>query len=290
MDQIFINIFYTACLYLIVSVSFNITFVSTGYFNLAHAAIITLGPYLTYSLVNWGVNLWISIFSSVIICGVLGFSLFLFIYRRLDSQGAKPLFFLICSLGVYIVIQNIVSMIFGDDTLSIRTNKIVEGHRLGNVYITSVQFFTIVLSIVLFSLSIIFMNYMKLGKLIKALSNNPALLNNFGVNVNRVRALAFLIGSLLAAIIGIMSSFETDMKPTMGFSLLLYGIVTIIIGGVGNNKSLIISALLLASAQHLGAYFIDSRWKEAIAYIILILFLIWKPLGFSGKQLKKIEI
>ena len=66
--------------------------------------------------------------------------------------------------------------------------------------------------------------------------------------------------------------------------------VAMIIGGVGNFKGLIGGALLLATAQHFGAYYIDGKWMDAIAYIILILFLIWKPLGFSGKRLKKIEI
>jgi branched-subunit amino acid ABC-type transport system permease component len=63
-----------------------------------------------------------------------------------------------------------------------------------------------------------------------------------------------------------------------------------IIGGVGSNWGIIGGALLLAISQHLTAYFIDSKWMDATTYIILIFFLLWKPLGFSGKRLKKIEI
>jgi branched-subunit amino acid ABC-type transport system permease component len=63
-----------------------------------------------------------------------------------------------------------------------------------------------------------------------------------------------------------------------------------IIGGVGSYRGLVFGALLLAAAQHLAAFYIDTKWMDAVAYFILILFLIWKPLGFSGLQLKKIDI
>jgi branched-subunit amino acid ABC-type transport system permease component len=94
----------------------------------------------------------------------------------------------------------------------------------------------------------------------------------------------------MAGIAGILIAFDTDMTPTMGFSWLLYGVVAMIIGGVGSTWGLLGGALLLATAQHLAAYYIGSQWMDAVAYIILILFLIWKPLGFSGKRLKKVEI
>jgi len=102
--------------------------------------------------------------------------------------------------------------------------------------------------------------------------------------------MGFCIGSALAAIAGILVAFDTDLTPTMGFNLLLYGVVAMIIGGVGSIWGLVGGAFLLATAQHLGAYYIDSKWMDAIAYAILILFLIWKPLGFSGKRLKKVEL
>ncbi|GHU75870.1 hypothetical protein FACS189414_0860 [Bacteroidia bacterium] len=76
----------------------------------------------------------------------------------------------------------------------------------------------------------------------------------------------------------------------MDFNWLLYGVVAMIIGGVDSNWGLVGGAFLLATAQHLVAYYIGSQWMNAVAYVILILFLIGKPLGFSGKRLKKIEI
>jgi len=102
--------------------------------------------------------------------------------------------------------------------------------------------------------------------------------------------IVFAIGSALASIVGVLVAFDTGMTPTMGFNLLIYGVVVMIIGGVGSLWGLAGGSLLLATTQNLGAFFIDSAWMDAIAYIVLILFLVWKPLGFSGKQLKKVNL
>ena len=101
---------------------------------------------------------------------------------------------------------------------------------------------------------------------------------------------SFLIGSLLVSVVGILIAFDMNMYPTMGFNWLLYGVVVMIISGIGSQLGLIAGALSLAIMQHVFAYYIGSQWMDAIAYILLILFLIWKPLGISGKQLKKTEI
>ena len=120
-------------------------------------------------------------------------------------------------------------------------------------------------------------------------ADNPELSNIVGIPSNRVILWAFGIGSALSAVAGILIAFDKNMTPTMGFNWLLYGVVAMIIGGVGSNWGLVGGALLLAVVQCLTAYYIDNVWIDAVAYIILILFLIAKPLGFSGKRLKKVE-
>jgi len=197
---------------------------------------------------------------------------------------------MIASLGLYIIFQNLVSILWGDASLSIRQDNIAVGKQLFGGYITNNQINTIMISASLFILTLVFLKYTNIGKTIRAVSSNSSLSSNFGINTNRVFIYSFLIGSLFASIAGLLVAYETSLSPNMGFKLFLYGAIVMIIGGIGNFWGLIGGAFLLAIAQHLGAYYIDSKWMDAIAYIILILFLIWKPLGFSGKRLKKIEI
>jgi branched-subunit amino acid ABC-type transport system permease component len=197
---------------------------------------------------------------------------------------------MLSSLGLYIVLQNMISIFWGSGTKSARTWEVKVGNEFIGAYITDIQIITIVVCLALFVVCMFFMKYSRIGRNIRAVASNPELSNVVGIHSDRAILWAFGIGSALAAIAGILIAFDTDMRPTMGFSWLLYGVVAMIIGGVGSNWGLVGGALLLATAQHLAAYYIGSQWMDAVAYIILILFLIAKPLGFSGKRLKKIEI
>lgn len=197
---------------------------------------------------------------------------------------------LFASLGIYLILQNCISLIWGDDTKILRVGEVKTGHEILGAYITDIQIITIVVSALCVVLSMLFLRYTKVGRRIRAVSANSELANVQGINSDGVILWATGIGSGMAAIAGILVGFDTGLTPTMGFNLLLYGIVAMIIGGVGSTKGLIGGAFLLAAAQHLTAYYIDSKWMNAITYIILIAFLIWRPLGFSGQRMKKIEI
>lgn len=290
-SQIIINILLSGFIYLLLAISFTLIYYPTKFFHLAHAVTITFAAYFTYLFSQQlGLSLWLSIPLSVIGATAIGVICEISVYKPLRKRNATPLIFLITSLGLYIILQNLISLTWGDDTKSIRTGEVKVGNEIFGAYITDIQIVIIVVSISLFVATLLLLKYTKIGKNMRAVSSNKELSNIFGINSNYIILWSFGIGSALAAIAGILVAFDTDMTPTMGFNLLLYGVVAMIIGGVGSNWGLVGGAFLLATAQHLGAYYIDSKWMDAIAYIILILFLIWKPLGFSGKRLKKVEI
>jgi branched-chain amino acid transport system permease protein len=197
---------------------------------------------------------------------------------------------LIASIGLYLVLQNTVSLYFGDDTKIINTAEITVGHEIFGAYITTTQIIIIFVSLSLFIAANLFLRFNKIGKSIRAVSSNPELCNIYGISSNKIILIAFTIGSALAGIAGILSAMDTNMTPTFGFNLLLYGVVAMIIGGVGSTRGLLAGSFLVATAQHLAAFYLDTKWMDAVTYIILILFLIWKPLGFSGNRLKKVEV
>lgn len=289
--QLIINAGISFSIYLLIANSFIIIYQSSKFFHFAHAVLIIIGAYFSYLFSQqFALSLWLAIPIAITLATVIGLFCELFIYKPLRRRKGTPLVMLIASLGLYIILQNIISLIWGDDTKSIRTWEVKVGNEIFGAYITDIQITIIVVSIVLFIATLLFLKYTKIGKNMRAVSSNEELSNIFGINSNRIILLSFGIGSALAAVAGILVAFDTDMTPTMGFNLLLFGVVAMIIGGVGSVRGLIGGALLLATAQHLGAYYIDSKWMDAIAYIILILFLIWKPFGFSGKRLKKVNI
>jgi len=227
-----------------------------------------------------------SIFFSILLIVIIELS----IYKPLRKIGTSSWEMLVVSLGLYIILQNLVSILWGDDKKSIRVWPVKTGHKIFGAYITDAQIFILVLSIFLIIVLLIFLKYSSLGKQIRAVSANEELSNIFGISSDKIILISFVIGTALAVIAGILVAIDRDITPTMSFSLFLYAVVAMIISGVGSHKGIIGGALLIASAQHISAYYIDSKWMDAIAYVILILYLIWKPLGFSRKRLRKVEI
>jgi branched-chain amino acid transport system permease protein len=289
--QLIINILLSFCIILLIAQSFSIIYYPTKFFHLAHAIVITLGAYCTFLFsVQLRVPISISILLAILVSVSVGLLINILIYAPLLKRGASSLVLLIASLGIYVIFQNIVSLLWGDSTKLIRKGDIDIGNNIFGAFITGTQLLIILISIILIVGVILVLKYTRWGINLRAISSNSELALIFGINTNKNINFSYILGSAIAAIVGILVAFDTDMTPTMGFNLLLYGVVAMIIGGVGSTWGLIGGSLLLATAQHLGAYYIDSKWMDAIAYIILILFLIWKPLGFSGKHLKKIEI
>jgi branched-chain amino acid transport system permease protein len=261
------------------------------FFHLPHATSITLGAYLTYVFsIQFQLPLAITIPISILFVIALMLLINHFIYKPLQKHKLESWQMLIASLGVYVVLQNVVSMVWGDNTLSFRIWPVKTGHQFMGAYITDVQIITIVASITLLVLSWLFLEKTNIGQKIKAVSSNPELAEILGISKQQAVVWSFVLGSGLAACAGILIAADTDMTPTMGFNWLLYGVVAMIIGGMGKMRYLLLGALLLATAQHLSAYYLDSKWMNATAYIILIVFLYFRPYGFSGKRLKKAEI
>jgi branched-subunit amino acid ABC-type transport system permease component len=213
-----------------------------------------------------------------------------FIFLSMRKVNLSSLNLLIASIGLYTILQNLISLFFGDDTKSIRTGEAKVGHQILGAYVTDIQIITIVVSAILFVAVLLLIHRTSLGRQFRAVSNSPELSNIYGINSNRIILWATAISAALSAIAGILIALDVDMTPTFGFNYFLYGVVAMIIGGVGSYRGLVFGSLLLAIAQHLVAYYIDTKWMDAMAYIILILFLIWKPLGFNGVRLRKVEI
>lgn len=289
--QLIFNIIFSFVVYLLFAKSFEIIYRTAGFFHMAHAASLTLGAYMAYTAsIVWSMSFWLSMILSIALVELLMLLINRYIYMPGIKLNLKGWQLMIVSLGIYVVFQNLISMIWGDSTLSFRTWEIKAGHEFMGAYVTDVQIGTILLSAVLLVGYWLFVERTKTGQKIKAVSSNATLCTILGISRSKVNAWSIAIGTGLASCAGILIAADSNMTPTMGFSWLLFAIVAMIIGGTGKMRHLLFGALLLATAQHLTAYYLDSKWMEATAYIILILFLYFRPYGFSGKSLKKSSI
>lgn len=289
--QVISNILLSASLLLVIAYSYSLIYFTTKFFHLAHGAVIAFGAYFIFLFANnFSIPFPLSVGLAIAAATLIGVACEVLVYRQMRIRNVPALSYLIASIGLYVVLQNCISLFFGDDTKIINTAEVTVGNQIFGAYITTIQIITVFVSVALFLAVNLFLHYTATGKSIRAVASNPELCNIYGISSNKIILIAFGIGSALAATAGILSAMDTNMTPTFGFNLLLYGVVAMIIGGVGSTRGLIAGAFLVATAQHLAAYYIDTKWMDAVTYIILILFLIWKPLGFSGKRLKKVEV
>ena len=291
MSQLLINIIVAFVNILLIGCSFRYIYSTLRFFHLAHAASLALGGYIAYEF-----SIIVSIpLAETIIVSVLGgiiimLSVYYICYKQGELKQLASWKMMVISLGVYVILQNIISMIWGDTRLSLRTWDVSVGYEIMGGYITKIQIISVAVSVLLIIILHIFVSTTIIGGKAKAVATNPEMSTILGISNNSVRAFSIIIGSALMTCAGILIAADIDMTPTMGFDWLMYGVVAMIIGGMGRMRHLIFGALLLATAQHLSAYFFDSKWMNATAYIILVVFLYFRPYGFSGKRIKKTEV
>jgi branched-chain amino acid transport system permease protein len=104
-----------------------------------------------------------------------------------------------------------------------------------------------------------------------------------GINTKKVIGWVFVIGSAIAGLAGILIGFDTGIEPTMGMSLLLKGVIASIIGGIGNVYGGVLGAFFLGFIENFGIWKISGEWKDAIAFGVLIIFLLFRPQGILRK-------
>lgn len=291
MFQIILNIIYTTFVYLVLSKSFHIIYVTHRFFNIAQSISIILGAYLVFLFIQETIcPLWVSIFFSVALCIIIMLIIEKIVYLPLGNRGIEGWRMMLISLGINVVLLNLIELIWGSGMLSFKTWGTSVGENLGGVYLSRVQLISIGACICMSALIGIIEKHTNLGMRIRATSSNHDLILVYGIDPHIVSIVGMIIATMMAALAGVMIAADIDITPTMGFDWMMFGVVAMIIGGMGNMKNVIMGAILVATSQHLTAYFFDSKWMNATAYIILVVFLYFRPFGFSGKKLKKTEV
>lgn len=277
--------------YALVAIGFALVYNVAKFFHFAHGVIFAVGAYSAFLLVNWlGLPLGASILIAVVVSAMVGCALDLAVFAPLRRRGSSSLVLLLASLGLYVVLQNLISVVFGDGIKTLRTGVVEEGTVFLGARITCIQICTVFTSIVLVFVVGLFLKVTKMGRAMRAVSSDPELARVSGIESDQVVLWTFAIGSALAGVAGILVALDVDMTPTMGMHALMMGVVAVIIGGRDSILGVAFGALLLGMAQHLGAWQVSSQWQDAIAFAILLAFLLFRPEGFMGKRVREATV
>jgi len=296
-QQLIVNGIIAGGIYALIAIGFTIIYRTVRFFHLAHGVVYTAGAYLAYSVVrltfdnrlwtmDW-LNLIFACFVGIVGAGVLGVLIDRTVYYPLRKQKASNLIFLLASFGALTFLQNLIQLIYGAQILTIRTGPVKEGHQFLGAVITDIQIVILGVSLIGLLGLWVFIQKTKLGKAMRAVSDDPIAANVVGINPERIILTSFAIGSALAGVAGILISFETNIEPTMGFNAILKGIIAAIVGGIGSIPGAVLGGFFLGLAENLGIWKIQAGWKDAIAFIILIIFLLIKPQGLLGTKTER---
>lgn len=289
LPQLIINGLIAGALYALLAIGLSLMFGILKYINFAHADIGILGGYFFYyGYVTKEMGLIVSGIFAIIATIVIGL-----IIKRLTYDPLKhrpPVIPMLSSIGVVVLIQNGIQMIAGSDIKSIP--RIGSNYALwdGKITFTDMQLIALASSVVIMSALVIFLKKTKTGKAIRAVSDNPSSAAIVGINPEKVVQQIFIIGTALCAYAGIFIGYEFSLHPTLGTPLIVKAFVPVIFGGVGNIPGTILGAFLIGIIENLGIglsignFSIDASYKDAFAFIIMILILIFKPTGLFGEK------
>jgi len=289
--QILINGLISGSIYALIALSFTVIYRTVKFFHFAHGIVYTAGAYLAYTfIILLDIDPILSFFLASILAGVIGISIDRLVYLPLRRQKAPNLVFLIASFGVFILLQNLIQLIYGAQILTIRTGPVKEGHHVLGAVITDIQILILVVTCVFLGVLWLFIQRTTLGKAMRAVSDDPVAASVVGINPEKTILVSFAIGSALAGAAGILISLETNIEPTMGFNAILKGIIASIIGGIGSIPGAMVGGFFLGLAENLGIWKIQAGWKDSIAFLILIVFLLLKPGGIFGVKTEKEQL
>ncbi|PKN67849.1 MAG: branched-chain amino acid ABC transporter permease [Deltaproteobacteria bacterium HGW-Deltaproteobacteria-15] len=281
-SQVLLNGLLSAITYILVASGFSLVWSAARFFNFAHGAIITAGAYTAFATVELaGLPLVTSPLCAVLVSMILGWVIELCAYRPLRRLGASPLNLLLASLGLYIVLLNVIAAVFGNDAKTIQ-RPIVEGIHILGGRLTQVQIAMALVSLVVLGLLGWGLGYTRVGRAMRAVANNPQLASSVGLDSDMVILASIVIGSGLAGLAGSLVALDVGATPVMGMNLLLFGVVAAIAGGMGKPIGLLLGGVILGFLQHFTAWFIGTEWQDAVALTLFVLVLLVKPEGLLG--------
>jgi branched-chain amino acid transport system permease protein len=282
--QFLVNGVISGLVYALNALGFALIYNTTRIFHIAYAVLFALCPFLTWSFSRqMKFSFFVSLILALAATAIVSLLVELVIYRPLSKKGSSLNVIMISSIGVLIIGTNIVSLLFGNDTKYLNPG-ISKAFAVGSISITRIQSFQALVSMSLIIGFFIFLRYTKLGIQTRALRDDSSLCVAFGMNVNRIRTLLFILSGLFGGIAGTLVSYDVGMDPYVGMPVFLVAVVALIIGGLGRFESPFLGGLIVGVIQSLAVWALSARWHDAISFILLIIFLLVRPTGLLGER------
>ena len=273
--------------YAIIALGYTMVYGIAKMLNFAHGDVIMVGAYASYcTMIYLGWHPILSILFAIIVCSILGVIIEAFAYKPLRRAGSLAV--LITAIGVSYLLQNAALLIWGttpkvfSSVVNLKPISLFDG----KLVITAESIVTVIACILIMIGLTLFTQKTKIGKAMRAVSEDKDAAELMGVNVNTTISITFAVGSALAAIAGVLlcSAYPT-LVPTTGSMPGIKAFTAAVFGGIGSIPGAMLGGILLGIIEIFSKSYISTSLSDAIVFAVLIIVLLVKPSGILGKKI-----
>ena len=300
--QQIINGLVLGSIYALVALGYTMVYGIMGLINFAHGEVVMIGAMVALStiklLLNSGLPIFIVIViglvAAVVVCMLVGYTIERVAYRPL--RRAPKLAPLITAIGISIILQNIAMLIWGRSYHSFPPVFPATQYEVFGATVTALQVAIVVIAGLMMAGLMILIDRTRLGRAMRATSENPPIAQLMGVNINQIISFTFVVGSALAAVAGLMVSANYSIAHYyMGAMLGMKAFTAAVLGGIGNLPGAMLGGVLLGLIESLGAGYIGdltggvfgSNYQDVFAFLVLICVLVFRPSGLIGEKVSE---
>jgi branched-chain amino acid transport system permease protein len=272
--------------YALVALGFTLVFGILGMINFAHGEIFMLGAYMALLLVTVGkLSIFWSLLGAMAGTAVLGMLIERISFRPL--RKVSVLAPLISTIGLSIFLRSLAQIVFGAQSTRFPVSIKTVFYQLGPFQISLLQIVILAISFGLMLVFQVFIKKTKMGKAMRATAESLYAAGLVGINVNRIIFLTFGVASALGGVAGVLLGLNFNaISPLMGKMVGLKGLTIIILGGMGNITGAMVGGLFLGFVEVLSVGYLTSSYRDAVAFALMFLVLLIKPMGLFGRVVK----
>ena len=282
--QQLINGIMLGSVYALIALGYTMVYGILKFINFAHGDVFMWGAFFGLFLCRTGLPFPIVLLLTLILSGLFGILVELIAYKPLRS--APRLVVTTSALGMSIVLSNLARLLIGSETYPVPKILQIQTYTFGNTVINSLQLTILGTSILLMVGLTWFVNKTRYGKAMRATSENKEIAGLMGINIDKVIAVVFGIGSALGGAAGLLVGMYYDaVYATMGYSAGLKAFTAAILGGIGNIPGAMVGGVVLGLVENFGVSYLSSSWRDSIAFGVLIIVLLFKPSGLFSANI-----
>ena len=273
------GISYAAILFTVAS-GFTLIFGLMRIVNLSHGALYLLGGYIGLAVAEKTGSFWLAIACGAIFVALVGFGIYAGLLRRIRGGELQQV---LLTLGVALVINDLILIVWGGDTFSVPIASVLEGStRLGNLVYPTYRLFVIGASLLILVGLTVLLNMTRLGSLIRAGVDDAEMVTAMGIDIRRIFVITFMLGCALAGIGGVLGGAFLTLYPSADSEILVFSLAVVVIGGCGSLMGAALGSVLIGLLATFGQV-----WFSELAYFVifapLAVFLAFRPLGLFGR-------